>query len=219
LILYGPRGAGKSTLLSTVREHCRALGIPCGLASQTGGLPDIVAALTEAYPGAQLGGLGKRAARVRLRSAADQVAGVLLLDHATTMTTAMLGYLRRLRGGIVGALLVADVDTPAERERVRAWHAGALSIRMPRMPNLRMQQLLTGARASPGPAIEAPMVRQILRAARGRIGWLRECLRRLERPEYWRGGRLHVSVLCTDTEIAIRESRRGPRISRRSGGV
>jgi hypothetical protein len=219
LILYGPRGAGKSTLLGRVREHCRAIDIPCGLAAQTSGLPDIVAALTEAYPGTVPPGLGKRAARARLRLAADQVAGVLLLDHATTMTTAMLGYLRRLRGGIAGALLVADVDTPLERERVRAWHAGALSIPMPRMPNRRLHRLLTGAGPGPGPGIEPRMVRHILGAARGRIGWLRECMRRLEMPQYWRDARLHVTVLCTDTEIAIRESRCGPRVARRPDGA
>jgi hypothetical protein len=131
LILYGPRGAGKSTLRGELDCQCRAIGTPCGVAPHTSGLPDIVAALAKAYPGTDIAGMGRKAARVRLRVVADGLPGVLLLGHATRMTTAMLGYLRRLRGGIAGTLLVADVDSPREREQMRGWHAGALSIRMP----------------------------------------------------------------------------------------
>lgn len=215
LILYGPRGAGKSTLLKGLCDHFEANAVPWGLAPHTTGLADIVAALRQAYPHTSIDGLGKRAAKVRLRLAAEQVSGVLLLDHATAMTTQMLGYLRRLRGGIVGALLVADIDTSHERERLRAWRVGALSVRMPETPNRRLQLLLAaGIQRCNRPAIEPRMARQILCAARGRIGWLHECVRRLPMPEYWRDGRLHSAVLCTDTEIATRESRPGPRLRR-----
>jgi predicted alpha/beta hydrolase family esterase len=181
-------------------------------------LADIVAALAQAYPGTDIQGLGRRAARARLRMAADQMSGVLLLDHATAVTTAMLGYLRRLRGGIAGALLVADIDTQRERDRMRAWHAGALSIRMPPTPDRQMNQLLLAAiQTSNFPQVEPKKAQQISHAARGRIGWLNACIRRLEMPEYWRDGRLHLAGLCTDTEISIRESRPGPRMSWRPG--
>ncbi len=213
LILYGPRGAGKSTLLKGLCDHFEANAVPWGLAPHTAGLADIVAALRQAYPRTNIDGLGKRATKARLRSAADQMPGVLLLDHATAMTTQMLGYLRRLRGGIVGALLVVDIDTIQERERLRAWRVGALSIRMPKTPNRRLQRLLAVAiQGCNRPAIEPRMARQIVCAARGRIGWLDEFVRRLPMPEYWRDGRLHSAVLCTDTEIAMRESRPGPRM-------
>src|SRR6266849_5634022 len=108
-------------------------------------LGNFVAALVDAYPDTDIAGLSKRAARVRLHQVADRIPGVLLLDHATRMTTAMLGYLRRLRGGIAGALLVADVDSPRERERMRDWHAGALSIRMPLLPNRALLKVLLTA--------------------------------------------------------------------------
>lgn len=216
LILYGPRGAGKSTLINDLLERSRCTGAPCGLAPRTSGLPDVVAALADAYPSIDISALGRRSARVRLRLAADQVSGVLLLDHATRMTTAMLGYLRRLRGGIAGALLVADVDSPRERQRMRDWHAGALAVRMPLMPNRTLQQFLLAAIQTCGlPQIETRALLQITRLARGRIGWVKECARRLQMPEYWRDGRLHLAVLCTDTEIAIRNSRSGPSILRR----
>jgi len=43
---------------------------------------------------------------LRLHMTADRIFGVLLLDHTREITTAMIGFLRRLRGGIIGALLV-----------------------------------------------------------------------------------------------------------------
>jgi DNA polymerase III delta prime subunit len=215
LILYGPRGIGKSTLLGVLSDQNRSLGTPCGLAPSTSGLADIVAALAQAYPGTDIHGLGKRAARARLRRAADLVSGVLLLDHATTVTSAMLGFLRRLRGGVAGALLVADVDTVHERERLRAWHIGALSVRMPPTSHRQLHRLLGAAiQAGNFPEIEAKMAQQIAHAARGRIGWLTNCMGRLQMQQYWRDDRLHLAALCTDTEIAIRQSRPGPRMWR-----
>jgi hypothetical protein len=216
LILYGPRGAGKSTLIGELGVQCRVIGTPCGIARRTTGLPNIVEALAEAYPATDIAGMGKRAARVHLRLVADGHPGVLLLDHATRMTTAMLGYLRRLRGGIAGTLLVVDVDSPRERERMRDWHAGALSIRMPLLPNRTLHQVLLAA-THDLPEIESRTLRQIVRMARGRIGWIKECARRLQMREYWRDDRLHWAILCMDIEIAIRESRSGPRVLRRRG--
>ncbi len=218
LILYGPRGAGKSALLREIADHCKATGIPCGLAPETSGLPDIVAALAEAYPYADIEGLTKRATAVRLRWVADRSPGVLLLDHATMVTTAMLGYLRRLRGGIAGALLVVDVDSPNERDRMRSWQAGALSVRMPLVSGRRLNRVLSAAtQARHLPGIEPRMMRYIIRVARGRIGWVTECIRRLQMQDYWIDDRLHLAALCMDTEIAIRQSRGGPRTLRRRG--
>jgi energy-coupling factor transporter ATP-binding protein EcfA2 len=220
LILYGPRGAGKSTLLREIADHHKAIGTPNGLAPETSGLPHIVAALAEAYPCANIEGLTRRAAGVRLRWVADRVPGVLLLDHATMVTTAMLGYLRRLRGGIAGALLVADVDSPRERDRLRSWQAGALSIRMPLVSSRRLHRLLSAATHGRCLAeIEPGMVQYIIRVARGRIGWVTECIRRLQMREYWRDDRLNLAAVCIDTEIAIRQSRGGPRTLRRRGSA
>jgi predicted ATPase len=216
LILFGPRGAGKSTLLTALQEANRALGVPCGLSRATSGLADVVDALAGAYPSIDIEGLDRRAAKARLRSAADTIPGVLLLDHATTVTSAMLGYLRRLRGGIAGALLVADVDTEREHERLRAWHIGALSVRMPLASDRRLRQMLTSALRGGGlPELEPKTARQIAAAARGRIGWLVECIERMRSQEYWRDGRLHLAAICTDTELALRQSRPGPSARRR----
>jgi hypothetical protein len=82
---------------------------------------------------------------------------------------------------------------------------------MPLASTGRLRQMLQSRFTAGGvPAIESPTVRQIIRAAGGRAGWIEECIRRLEMPEYRAGGRLHVAALCTDSEIALRLSRRGP---------
>jgi hypothetical protein len=52
--------------------------------------------------------------------------GVLLLDHTREVTTAMIGFLRRRRGGIVGTLLVVDVDSDFERDRLRDWRRASV---------------------------------------------------------------------------------------------
>jgi predicted ATPase len=220
LILYGPRGMGKSTLIREIADHCAAIGTPCGVAPETCSLSDIVAALAQAYPYADIEGLTKRAIGARLRRVADGAPGILLLDHTTMVTTAMLGYLRRLRGGIVGALLVTDVDSSHERDRLKTWQVGALSVRMPIASTPRLRRLLAAAcYAHSLPQIEPRMMRYIMRVARGRIGWVTECIRRLQIPEYWRDDRLHLAAICMDTEIAIRQSREGPHTLRRRGST
>ena len=213
LMLHGPRGAGKSTLLASMLDYYRSRSIPCAIAPQTLGLPDIVTAMAQAYPQTDLGGLNRRAIGTRLRLVADRIPGVLLLDHTREVTTAMIGFLRHLRGGIVGALLVVDIDSEFERERLLRWRRHALRVRMPLMPNRCVRRLLRlGWTACDLPEIDGKTVQQIVRAARGRVGWLRECMRRLEMPEYWSGGRLRVGALCIDSEIATRLNQRGPRM-------
>jgi hypothetical protein len=113
--------------------------------------------------------------------------------------------------------MVVDIDSDFERERLRAWRRHALCVRMPLISTRRLRRLLLSRCATCGsPAIDPKIARGIIQAARGRVGWLNECVRRLQMLDYWSGGRLHVGGLCTDTEIAIRESRRGPRMRRRS---
>jgi hypothetical protein len=163
------------------------------------GLPDVVAVLSQAYPKTDLEGLGRRATGSRLRLAADRASGVLLLDHTREVTTAMIAYLRRLRGGIAGALLVVDIDSEFERERLREWRRHALCMRMPLAPNTGLRRLLASANSAlDRPKIEAAPLRQIIHTARGRVGWVCECAHLLDQAQYWRNDRLHVGSLCID---------------------
>ena len=99
LSLLGPRGSGKSTLLARLHSQFLVAGIPCAYSSVTTCLDDITRALERAYPGVGAVDITRRAARARLWAAADQRAGVLLLDHFSSVSNAMVFFLKRLHGG------------------------------------------------------------------------------------------------------------------------
>lgn len=206
LVLYGPRGAGKSTLLGEVHAGIAARGIPCAVAPTTAHLDDITRAFERAYPGVDTAEVSRRRARARLRAAADRQEGVLLLDHATAVGTAMVGFLRRLRGGIAGVALVVDVETERERQHLRHRQLGTSTLPMPPMEMYHLRRLFR-ARCAPLdiPPIVPHQEIQILRAARGRPGWIVQCTDLIGRRAYWNNAHLYATVLCSDTEIALRQ--------------
>lgn len=234
VLLFGARGTGKSTFLAALRDECEASDIPCALCPQTQGLADLVDAFSRAYPDVDTSGLRRRAIATRLRLAADGKPGILLLDHVREVTTAMIGFLRQLRGGPVAILCCVDADAEFERERLLGWRRHALCARMPLMPNPRLRRLLlrlSGAgacgQAEPGANVaesarseslrgqlEPAALTELICAARGRVGWIVECARRIQLPEYWSDARFHLGALRTDTEFALRQ-KQGPRFPRR----
>lgn len=204
LALYGPRGSGKSTVLEAV--YSRLSGrVPCALSRSTTSLGDITRALEQAYPDVDTHEIAQRAARSRLWRAADQRRGVLLLDHLSDVSNAMIGFLRRLHGGVVGALSAVDVERESDRWLMKSWRYGAMSIRMPLMPLSRLRRLLQARCMTLGlPAPEGDLERRLVHLARGRPGWIIQYTELERESRYWRDGRLLVSVLCTDTEAAVR---------------
>lgn len=206
VVLHGPRGSGKSTLLADLRAHCLTRNIPCALAPATAHLEDITRALEAAYPDIDTANVSRRRARARLRLAADEHEGVLLLDHVTEVGTAMIGLLRRLRGGIAGVVLAVDIETERERIRLRSRQLGTSHLPMLPMTTRTLHRLFRGHCADLDvPRIVLREEHRIIRAARGRPGWIVECARLLPEARYWRGGTLHVSTLCMDAEIALRQ--------------
>jgi predicted ATPase len=206
LVLYGPRGSGKSTLLEHLHARLGQRGVPCALAPATAHLDDITRTLERAYPGVDTTTLARRRARSRLRQAADRHEGVLLLDHVTAVSTAMIGFLRRLRGGIAGVVLAIDIETERERRRLRQRQLGTSDVAMPPMTTRRLRGLLRVRIADLDiPHLAPEQERRLLHAARGRPGWIVRCAQLLAHHRYWRRGTLYVSVLCTDTEIALRQ--------------
>jgi len=206
LMLYGPRGSGKSTVLAELEQRLRGLSVPCGRSSVTTSLDAITGALAQAYPAVETREVNRRTARWRLWSAADEHAGVLLLDHLSCVSNAMVSFLRRrLHGGVVGVLSAADVDDERERERMRPWRLGALSVRMPLTPRRHLRRLLLArCRSLQIPPLDPDEELRLLHAARGRPGWIMQCTALGCDARYWNKGRLFLTVLCTDTDAMVR---------------
>ena len=206
LTLFGPRGSGKSTLLARLQSRFIVAGTPCAYSAATHSLDDITRALERAYPGVRTGEVTRRAARSRLWLAADQRSGVLLLDHFSSVSNAMVFFLKRLHGRIAGVLTAVDIDDQRERLRMRRpSRYGAMSVRMPLTPTRELRRLLyalTGGLELP--PLASDVERRLLESARGRPGWIVKCAELACEPRYWCEHGLLVSALCVDTEAAVR---------------
>ena len=205
LMLLGPRGSGKSEVLQEVYARLRRSGAPCAYCPVTKSLDHITCALESAYPGVDTDEITRRAARVRLWNAADRRMGVLLLDEFCGVSTALVAFLRRLHGKIAGVLSAVDVDDERERRAVRPWRYGATSVRMPLATKTQLSKLLLAREAEFGLSeFDAPARARFVAAARGRPGWIVECTELARQPRYRCEHGLLVSVLCIDTEAAVR---------------
>ena len=203
LVLWGPRGSGKTTVLKDVRQllqHSR-----CGFSAKTAHLDDITRALERAYGHVITQGLSRRAARGRLWCAADAEPGVLLLDQVSDVSIAMKSWLRRLRGGVVGVILAVDVDSPRERAKLRSRRLGTESVQMVPMASHGTGRILETNLAVAGvPRLPGPARRILVRAARGRPGWVVTCASLAGHSRYWRDGQIQARLLATDSELCLR---------------
>jgi predicted ATPase len=206
IVLHGPRGAGKSTLLDMLHRELLVTGVPCGRSLATSHLDDITQTLAQAYPEVSSDAVKRRTARSRLWTAADRRGGVLLLDHVTMVNNAMVGFLRRLVGGIAGVLLAFDVDSKEERVRLRPRRLGAIPLPMPLPSSAALRGLWRSQCDRNGlPRLERAIEQRLLQAAASRPGWIVRCAELVTRAHYWQGGSLvRVNLLCSDTEIAVR---------------
>jgi hypothetical protein len=206
LTLLGPRGSGKSTVLGRLHSQFVVAGIPCAYSSITTCLDDITRALERAYPGVDAADITRRAARARLWAAADQRAGVLLLDHFSSVSNAMVFLLKRLHGKVAGVLTAVDIEDKRDRSQMRRpSRYGAMSIRMPLTPRRQLRRLLHALIGSFGlPPLASHVEQNLLKAACGRPGWIVKCAELACESRYWCEHGLLVSTLCVDTEAAVR---------------
>ena len=204
-MLYGPLGSGKSTILAKLHRQICSVGMPCALWTATSSLDDITRAFAQAYPHINTKAT-RRGARSRLWLAADQNRGVLIFDHVTKITNAMVGYLRRLRGGVAGVLLCFDVEKESQRLKIRSRQLHHAFLRMPlASPQQLRRQFRRGCAGQPIPGISRTHELQIIQAARGRTGWIDCCTRLIAHGRYWTGDSLHPTLLCIDTELALQQ--------------
>jgi len=207
MVLYGPWGSGKTTILLELENRFRQAGIPCGRSPATHCLEDIVQALAAAYPAVDTTGTDPEVARARLAAAAEASEGILLLDHLTDVSSAMVRLVRRLHSGTVGVLSAVDLEVEHERLKLRPWRLGALSVRMPPDSAERLSQLLeAGRREHHLPALRGEFESQLIRAAQGRPGWILHCIELERQGRYWQDDQLLVSLLCEDTNAALLQS-------------
>lgn len=206
LTLFGPRGSGKSTLLTRLHSGFIAAGTPCAYSNITTSLDDITCALERAYPDVLTEAISRKAARSRLWMAADQRSGILLLDHFSSVSNAMVFLLKRLHGKIAGVLTAVDVDDQRERSRIRRpSRYGAMSVRMPLTSTRQLRRLLYTLTGGLGLPPLAPGIEQkLLESACGRPGWIVKCMELACESRYWCEHGLLVSTLCVDTEAAVR---------------
>lgn len=206
LTLIGPRGSGKSTILAKLHSQFVVAGIPCAYSSVTTSLDDITRALERAYPDVGSADITRRAARARLWAAADQCAGVLLLDHFSSVSNAMVFFLKRLHGKVAGVLTAVDVEGERDRARIRRpSRYGAMSVTMPRTPTRQLRRLLYTLTGGLGlPPLAPTLEQKLLEAARGRPGWIVKCAELACESRYWCDQGLLVTALCVDTEAVVR---------------
>jgi hypothetical protein len=205
MVLYGAHGSGKSTLLVDLETRLTEAGVACAHAATTRSLDDITRALEQAFPAVNTVLVPPQTTQPRAWKSADLQGGVLLLDHLTDVSNVMVRFLRKLRGGVIGVLTAVDTEVEQERQRMKPWRLGALSMRMPPLPAALLRELLQARCAElhlplPGPDAE----QQLLRAANGRPGWILQCADLQAQGRYRQGEQIFTAELSADTENALR---------------
>ncbi len=205
LILYGPFGSGKTTLLTELQDRLNKAGVRCARAPETCCLDDIVHALELLNPQVDARKDGQQSRHPDPEMAADRRSSVLLLDHLTGLSDAMVRFLRRVHRGAVGVLIAVDVEME-QKQQMRLWRlGGSVAVRMPPVGGKRLRDLLREGRGRHHlPPLTPEFETSLIRAASGRPGWILRCIDLERGGSYWQNEQLFVSQLSEDTEMALR---------------
>jgi energy-coupling factor transporter ATP-binding protein EcfA2 len=210
MVLYGPFGSGKSTLLADLATRLRGAGVPCAHATSTHSLDDITRALEKIPAAVDAQGSTRSRALPQSRTIAEFQNAVLLLDHLTDVSNAMVGFLRRFRAGVLTAV---DIDIELEQRHLKPWRLGALSIRMPPVSAALLHELLQVQCTDQHVPLPSPDDEvRLVGAAFGRPGWILKCVDLQAQGRYRQGEQLLVSELSCDTENALRQLAHGRKL-------
>ena len=197
VLLLGPLGIGKTSVLLDIARRMAARNVPCGLSSDTRSLGDVTAALSSAFSGSRPLPRTQRHLRSQLRLAIEARLGVLLLDHVTTATAPMKGFLRSLRGKRLGVVLAADIENRRDHAAVREMHLTHVEIVVPPLARRLMTALLRDLLA--GSAIPSVLIdddrQRLLQFSRGSPGRLVMFADLLADARFWRAGLVAMGSL------------------------
>jgi hypothetical protein len=202
-LVHGPWGIGKTTILLEVARNAREAGIGVGYSPRTRSLSDVVDALRRAYQSIAVSGLSAKQRKSALRSATERESGVLLLDGLQARGTALVGYLRSLRGKQLAVIAAADVDHPRDLSAARASGVAYREVAVPPLPVRELAKLLeqlAQRQPVPGPLSGADRL-ALLNLAEGRPGVLERAWERLGQDRYWRESLPLLEALRADVHL------------------
>jgi hypothetical protein len=204
VLVHGPWGVGKTALLCEAARAARQAGILVGYRASTRRLEDVMAALEQAYGSATVDLPTTRQRRSSLRLACEIDRGVILLDGFRARGSALVGFLRSLRGKQLAVIAAVDVEHPRDLASARAGGVAYQEMAVPPLtgPALRrhLDQLIA---VSPPPpfALGTEARRTVLRLSHGCPGVLGRIWARLGQARYWHEGAPLTEAIGADVRM------------------
>lgn len=171
VVIHGPPGIGKTAVVRELESRANQRGIACGLSSWTPHLSDITHALAAAFPDVAKAA-PQRVVRSRLRNAALENQGVLLLDHFQARGAPVKGFLRSLRGTGLGVLIAIDTLSARDHAALRAQCWSATEIEVPRLALRHLRRLWSDLASDIAEPLSLQETDRIVHLAQGRPGYL-----------------------------------------------
>jgi DNA polymerase III delta prime subunit len=203
VLVHGPWGVGKTTILLEVARNAREAGIRVGYCPKTRSLGNVVDTLERAYATLSAGALPARQRRSAVRLATEDQSGLLILDGLNARGTALIGFLRSLRGKRLAVIAAADVEHPRDLVPARASGIAYRELPIPQLPARELGKLMARlAQRYPLP-FDLPSADRavLLNIAAGRPGVLERAWARLREARYWRGALPLVETVRADVRL------------------